>query len=77
MAVERETYMSKNVESDKTAGKMEDELRPDGDQRSIWEAIDDIIRHVPEEVLSRVPVDGAERHDHYLSGTHEKASREP
>ena len=69
--------MSKRVETDKNAGEMEDEFRPDGDQRSIWEAIDDIIRHVPGEVLRRLPVDGAERHDHYLSETHEKASRKP
>jgi hypothetical protein len=39
----------------------------------IWEIISEIMRDVPEAALSRLPADGAERHDDYLYGTHEKA----
>ncbi|HEX8633281.1 MAG TPA: hypothetical protein VF703_03920 [Pyrinomonadaceae bacterium] len=65
--------MTKSVEPDKNAGRIDGEFRLDGDERSIWEAIDDIMRHVPEEVLRRLPVDGAEQHDHYLYESHGKA----
>ena len=37
--------------------------------RPLWEVIDEIMRDVPKSVLNRLPADGAERHDHYLSGT--------
>jgi hypothetical protein len=43
---------------------------------TVWEAIDDIMSGVPDEVLKRLPADGAERHDHYLRGTHAEAPRE-
>lgn len=43
---------------------------------TVWEAIDDIMSDVPDEVLNRLPADGAERHDHYLRGTHAEALRE-
>jgi hypothetical protein len=36
--------------------------------RPIWEVIDEIMLHVPEAILSRLPIDGSERHDHYLYG---------
>jgi hypothetical protein len=68
--------MTRSVEPDKNAGGgIEDEFRPDGDDRSIWETIDDIMRHVPEEVLRRFPADGAEQHDHYLYGSPKKVPR--
>jgi len=67
--------MTKNVEPDKNVKGIEDEYRIDGDERSIWEAIDDIMRHVPEEVLSRLPPDGAEQHDHHLYGSSKKSQR--
>lgn len=67
--------MTKSLEPDKNISGMEDEYRLDGDERSIWEAIDDIMRHVPEEVLSRLPTDGAEQHDHHLYGSPRKAPR--
>jgi hypothetical protein len=44
--------------------------------RPIWEVIGEIMGNVPEAVLNRLPADGAERHDHYLHGTHEKAPRQ-
>ena len=44
--------------------------------KSIWEAIDEIMRGVPEAALNRLPADGTERHDHYLRNAHEKALRE-
>ena len=67
--------MTKSVEPEKKAGKMEDEYRLDGDERSIWEVIDAIMRHVPEEVLRRMPADGAEQHDHHLYGSPKKEPR--
>lgn len=42
---------------------------------SIWKVIDDSMRDVPEEALSRLPEDGAERHDSYLYGARDKAPR--
>ena len=44
--------------------------------RTIWEVIDEVMSDVPDEALSRLPTDGAERHDHYLRGTCEKTGRE-
>jgi hypothetical protein len=37
---------------------------------AIWEVIDAIMGGVPDEVLDRLPADGAERHDDYLRGAH-------
>ena len=67
--------MSRSVEPDKTAEEIEKEFRSDGDDRSIWDAIDDIMRHVPEEALTHLPADAAEQHDHYLYGSPKKAPR--
>jgi|GEM_PF-6125204 len=41
--------------------------------RPIWEVIDEIMHDVPEAALSRLPDNGAEKHDYYLSDAHEKA----
>jgi hypothetical protein len=49
---------------------------PEPERKPIWEVVDEIMRGVPAEALSRLPADGAERHDDYLRSTHEKASRE-
>ena len=65
--------MTKSIEPEKKVGGAEEEFRPDNDDRLLWEAIDDIMRRVPEEVLSRLPTDGAERHDHHLYGSLGKA----
>jgi hypothetical protein len=40
--------------------------------QTIWEKIDEIVQHVPEEVWDQVPTDGAEQHDHYLYGAPKK-----
>ncbi len=40
----------------------------------VWEVIDDIMKDVPEEVLRKLPLDGAENHDHYIYGTPKKKS---
>ncbi len=37
---------------------------------TIWEAVDEIMSRVPDEILNRLPTDGAARHDHYLRGAH-------
>jgi putative addiction module CopG family antidote len=37
--------------------------------RSIGEIIDELMSDVPDDVLDRLPVDGAAQHDHYLYGT--------
>lgn len=37
--------------------------------RAIWEEFDDIASALPEEMLCRLPTDGAEQHDHYIHGT--------
>ena len=37
--------------------------------RPIGEIIDELMRNVPDEVLDRLPFDGAAQHDHYIYGT--------
>jgi Arc/MetJ-type ribon-helix-helix transcriptional regulator len=36
--------------------------------RRFWEAIDDLMKDVPEEELAKLPTDGAKNLDHYLYG---------
>ena len=36
---------------------------------SIGEIIDELMSDLPDEVLDRLPVDGATQHDHYIYGT--------
>jgi hypothetical protein len=67
--------MAKSVEPDENVSETGGGFRPDDDERSIWETIDDIMRQVPEEVLSRLPADGAEQHDRYLYGSPGKVPR--
>jgi hypothetical protein len=38
------------------------------EDRPIWEAIQDILKEVPEEVFDRLPKDGASQVDHYIYG---------
>ena len=50
-------------------------LLPEGDipydysAKPIWEEIDELIQRIPPEEFERLPVDGAEQHDHYIYGT--------
>lgn len=39
--------------------------------KPIWEEFDEILSGVPDQALSALPVDGAERHDFYIYGAHE------
>ena len=39
------------------------------DHKPIWEVIEEIVADLPESVLEKLPVDGAEQHDHYIYGT--------
>lgn len=39
------------------------------DKKPIWEIFEDFAKSIPEEVLAKVPTDGAEQHDHYIYGT--------
>ena len=53
-------------------------LVPDSDQLKaqtgipLWEAVAEVMKGVPEEVIDSLPVDGAEQHDHYIYGTPKK-----
>ena len=67
--------MTRSVEPEKNAEGVEDEFRPSVGGGAIWDAIDDIMRRVPKEVISHLPVDGAEQHDHYLYGSPKKSPR--
>lgn len=42
--------------------------------RPIAEIIDELMSDVPDEVLDRLPVDGAAQHDHYIYGTPKRPS---
>ncbi len=41
---------------------------------SIGEIIDELMSGVPNDVLDRLPVDGAEQHDHYIYGPPKRPS---
>jgi hypothetical protein len=38
----------------------------------LWDAIQDIVNDVSDEVWERLPTDGSEQHDHYLYGSPKK-----
>ena len=43
-----------------------------GEQRPVQTAADIVLRHmakVPDEIMNRMPKDGASQHDHYIYGT--------
>ena len=42
------------------------------DSRPIWEVIAEISSQVPDKEWAKLPVDGAENHDHYLYGAPKK-----
>ncbi len=42
---------------------------PNGSSATIGQFIDQVMADLPDEVLDRLPVDGAEQHDHYIYGT--------
>src|SRR5438128_549220 len=37
--------------------------------KPLWEIAADLLKDVPQEVLDRLPPDGAAQHDHYIYGT--------
>ena len=37
--------------------------------KPIWEVFEEIANSIPEEEWAKLPVDGAEQHDHYIHGT--------
>jgi Arc/MetJ-type ribon-helix-helix transcriptional regulator len=37
--------------------------------KPIWEEFEDIAASIPDEEWAKLPVDGAEQHDHYIYGT--------
>ena len=37
--------------------------------KPLWEIAADLLKDVPQEVLDRLPTDGAAQHDHYIYGT--------
>lgn len=39
------------------------------DYKPIWEVAREIFADVPDEEWAKLPVDGAEQHDHYIYGT--------
>jgi len=51
------------------------QAEPPADQESppgtkhLWEIAADLLKDVPQEVLDRLPPDGATQHDHYIYGT--------
>jgi Arc/MetJ-type ribon-helix-helix transcriptional regulator len=40
-----------------------------GDRKPIWERILERSAAIPDEEWDKLPVDGAEQHDHYIDGT--------
>jgi Arc/MetJ-type ribon-helix-helix transcriptional regulator len=42
--------------------------------KPIWEVFEEITSSVPEEEWAKLPIDGAEQHDHYIYGTPKRPS---
>ena len=42
------------------------------DSRPIWEVIEERVSKLSAETLEKLPIDGAENHDHYLYGAPKK-----
>lgn len=40
--------------------------------QTLWGAVKDLVAEIPDDVLEKLPVDGAENHDHYLYGAPKK-----
>ena len=41
--------------------------------KPLWEIAANLLQDVPQEVLDRLPTDGAAQHDHYIYGTPKRA----
>ena len=52
-----------------TAQPTADQEAPAIDHKPIWEEILELTADVPDEEWDKLPVDGAEQHDHYIYGT--------
>lgn len=39
---------------------------------TLWDAIKERVSSIPDDVLEKLPTDGAENHDHYIYGTPKK-----
>src|SRR5215471_10714129 len=48
-------------------------LPPAQTVKPLWEIAADLLKDVPQEVLERLPTDGAAQHDHYIYGTPKRA----
>lgn len=42
--------------------------------KPIWEVFEEITSSVPKEEWAKLPIDGAEQHDHYIYGTPKRPS---
>jgi Arc/MetJ-type ribon-helix-helix transcriptional regulator len=51
------------------------EVAPAPAHRPIWEEIEEITASIPDEEFLKLPVDGAEQHDHYIYGTPKRPAR--
>ncbi len=63
---EREQFLVENGSNVKSMEKMDGKESRD---RPIWELFEEFTEKIPEEVLTQLPTDGAEQHDHYIYGT--------
>ena len=43
--------------------------KPSKTGKSIWQLAEDFIQDLPASELAKLPIDGAEQHDHYIYGT--------
>jgi Arc/MetJ-type ribon-helix-helix transcriptional regulator len=65
--VEESLRLLERQDAGRTNAASEPALPPD--YKPIWEIIDEIMADVPPEELAKLPIDGAEQHDHYIYGT--------
>jgi hypothetical protein len=72
-----EALMPNVIKREKETSSQEGEPDVSPSPATIWEVVDEVMSGVPEEVLKRLPTDGAENHDHYLRGAHAETRRKP
>ena len=65
-----------NISKREETAPLEGESESNPSPAAIWEVIDEVMSGVHDEVLKRLPTDGAARHDYYLRGAHEEPRRE-
>ncbi len=62
-------YLSARVHGPASSGPAAEPEGAAATHKPIWEEFEEIAASIPAEEWAKLPVDGAEQHDHYIYGT--------